>query len=56
MQSTGHNPIFMKNLLLSDYDWTLILKAKQSGKTKRLSMSAEELEEAVQEYKRVYKK
>lgn len=56
MQSTGHNPIFMKNMLLSDYDWTLILKAKQSGKTKKISMSADELEEAVINFKKVYKK
>lgn len=47
LQSTGHNPEFVNNLLLSGYDWTLILKAKNSGKEKKLTLLAKELREAV---------
>ena len=47
MQSTGHNPRFVRNLLQSNYDWTLVLEAKPSGKTKVLTLLAKELEDAV---------
>lgn len=47
LQSTGHNPEFVNTLLLSGYDWTLILKAKNSGKEKELTILAKELREAV---------
>ena len=48
-QSTGHNPSFVKTLLASGYDWTLILVGKQTGKTKTISLSARELKDAVKE-------
>ena len=44
-QSTGHNPRFVNNLLVSDYGWTLVLNGINTGKTKTISLSAKELKE-----------
>jgi Ca2+/Na+ antiporter len=45
LQSTGNNQEFVNTMLLSGYDWTLILEAKNSGKKKELTLLAKELRE-----------